>query len=178
MAMTERKHDPERDDTSSVRREVYRERSVHTPAEGPHDVRREVSREQVAGPAGTYESRREHVVVPGAADRKAATAQRIQQVIAFIMGTILVLLAIRFVLLLLGANQASTFVQLVYNLTQPFTAPFQGIFGEPTLGASVVEWASLVAIICYTLVGYGLHRLVDVAYRPVRVRAADDEPLV
>jgi hypothetical protein len=179
MTEREREYEYERGDASPVRREVYRERSIDTPVAGaPADVRREVSRERVAGTAGAYETRREHVVVPGAADYKAANARRIQQVIGFIFGTITVLLTIRFVLLLLGANPASPFVQLIYGMTGLLTAPFQGIFGQPTVGASVVEWASLVAIVCYTLLGYGLNRLVDATYKPVRVRAADDEPLV
>lgn len=176
--MTQREYEYERGDTTPVQREMYHERTVRTPVEGAADARHEVTRERVAGTAGIYETRREHVVVPGAAERRAATAQRIEQVIAFIVGTIVVLLTARFVLLLLGANQASAFVQLIYGLTQPLTAPFQGIFGEPTLGASVIEWASLVAMICYSLIGYGLHRLVDMTYRPVRVRTSDDEPLV
>ncbi|NTU82764.1 MAG: YggT family protein [Chloroflexales bacterium] len=173
--MTEREYDGERGDAKPVQREVHRERSVDEPVDGPTDVRREVSHERVAGPEGTYETRREHVVVPSTADRQAATARRIQQVIAFVIGTIVVLLGIRFVLLLLGANQVSPFVQLIYGLTQPLTAPFQGMFGEPTLGASVIEWTSLVAIICYSLLGYGLHRLVDMIYKPVRVGAADED---
>lgn len=174
--MTEREYERERGDATPVQREAYRERPLHAPHGDPDDARREVSRERVAGPGGTYETRRERAVVPSAAERRAATGRRIQQVIAFVIGTMVVLLAIRFVLLLLGANQVSGFVQLIYGLTQPLTAPFQGIFNEPTVGASVVEWASLVAIICYGLVGYGLRRLVDTVYKPVR--ATDGEPLV
>jgi uncharacterized protein YggT (Ycf19 family) len=176
--MTEREYEYERDNTTPTQREVYRERSVNTPVDEPYDARREVSRERVvAGPADSYEARREHVVVPGEAERRAASARRIQQVIGFIVGIIAVLLSIRFVLLLLGANPGSGFVQLIYSLTWPLTAPFQGIFGQPELGVSVVEWASLVAIVVYSLIGYGLNRLVDVAYKPVRVRA-DHDPLV
>jgi hypothetical protein len=76
------------------------------------------------------------------------------------------LLAVRFVLLALGANEASGFVRLIYGLSRPFVLPFQGIFGEPTLGASVLEWASLVGIIVYALVAYGLARLAELIYAP------------
>lgn len=175
--MTERERYTEHDDTTPVQREVYRERSVNDLPDAP-DARREVAHERVAGPDGTYEARREHVVMPSAAERRAASTERIQQVIAFIVGLIVVLLAIRFVLLLLGASEISPFVQFIYALTQPLTAPFQGIFGEPAIGASVIEWASLTGIIFYSLIGFGIHRLVDVLYRPVSVRSADDEPLV
>ena len=76
------------------------------------------------------------------------------------------LLALRFVLLLLGASQASSFVGLVYSLSHPFALPFQGIFGEPAFDGSVIEWASLVGIIIYSLVAYGLARLVALIYAP------------
>jgi uncharacterized protein YggT (Ycf19 family) len=175
--MTERETYTERSDTTTpMQREVHHERSVSDQVSVAPDARREVSRERVSGPDGTYEARREHVVVPSEADRRAATTARVQQVIAFIVGIIVVLLAIRFALFLLGANQASSFVQFVYTLTQPLTTPFQGIFGEPTFGASVFEWASLTAIIVYSLVGLGLRRLVDLVLRPARV-PADDELL-
>jgi YGGT family len=73
---------------------------------------------------------------------------------------------VRFALLLLGANEASGFVRFIYGLSRPFVLPFQGIFGEPTLGASVIEWASLVGIIVYALVAYGLARLIELIYTP------------
>jgi len=73
---------------------------------------------------------------------------------------------VRFALLLLGANEASGFVRLIYGLSRPFVLPFQGIFGEPVLGASVLEWASLVGIIVYALVAYGLARLIELIYAP------------
>jgi hypothetical protein len=51
-------------------------------------------------------------------------------------------------------------------LSRPFVLPFLGIFGEPSLGASVLEWASLVGIVVYALVAYGLARLIELIYFP------------
>jgi uncharacterized protein YggT (Ycf19 family) len=148
------------------RREVRRETVVDTTGAAVPEV--DVYQERVSGPTGDQVVRSEHVSVPSEATRRAAEAARIKQVIYFIFGVINALLALRFVLLLLGANEASPFVSFIYTLSQPFTAPFQGIFNEPTFGGSVVEWASLVAIIVYMLISYGLARLVELMYAPAR----------
>ncbi|KPV52611.1 hypothetical protein SE17_14465 [Kouleothrix aurantiaca] len=91
---------------------------------------------------------------------------RIKQIVYFVVGVINVLLALRFVFLALGASEASSFIRLVYGLSQPFVMPFLGIFGEPTLGASVFEWASLIAIAIYMLLAYGIARVIELAYSP------------
>ncbi len=86
-----------------------------------------------------------------------------QRVIWFIVGVIDVFLAIRFVLLLLGANQGAGFVDFIYGLTGIFVAPFVGIFGAPTYGQYMFEWSSLLAVIVYTLVAWGIVKLITLA---------------
>jgi hypothetical protein len=83
-----------------------------------------------------------------------------QRVIWFFVGVITVLLALRFVLLLLGANRDAGFVDFVYTVSGMFVAPFVGIFGEPTYGQSVLEISSLLAIVIYALIGWGLAKLI------------------
>ena len=84
----------------------------------------------------------------------------VQRFIWFIVGVIDVLIAIRFVLLLLGANQSAGFVDFIYGITGVFVAPFVGIFGEPVYGRFMFEWSSVLAIIVYTLVAWGIVKLV------------------
>lgn len=127
---------------------------------------REVYSEQVAGPEGERVVRSEHVRVPSAASVEMARITRIRQIVYFVLGVVNVLLILRFVFLALGASEASAFIRLIYGLSQPFVAPFLGIFGEPTLGASVFEWASLVAIAIYTLLAYGIARVIELMYAP------------
>ncbi|MGB4768212.1 MAG: hypothetical protein WBP22_03050 [Candidatus Saccharimonas sp.] len=86
-----------------------------------------------------------------------------QRVIWFIVGLINIIVAIRFVLLLLGANREAGFTDLVYSLSTPFVAPFVGIFGEPTYGRAVFEVSSVLAIVIYTLVGWGIAKLLTIA---------------
>jgi len=84
----------------------------------------------------------------------------IRRVISYLTGFIVALLALRFVLLLLGANEANGFVSLVYGLSGIFAAPFYGIFNyEPVYENSVVEVSTLVAMAIYSLIGWGLAKL-------------------
>lgn len=85
----------------------------------------------------------------------------IKRVIYYITGIIVTLLAFRIVLLLLAANQGSAFVDFVYGLSGFFAAPFYGIFSyQPSYGQATFEMSSIVAIVVYALVGWGLGKLV------------------
>lgn len=86
-----------------------------------------------------------------------------QRIIWYIVGIISIIIALRFVLLLLGANQSAGFVDLVYGISSIFVAPFVGIFGEPAYGTSVFEISSLLAIAVYLLIGWGLAKLITVS---------------
>ncbi|HEY8886044.1 MAG TPA: hypothetical protein VIM31_00905 [Candidatus Microsaccharimonas sp.] len=83
-----------------------------------------------------------------------------QRFIWFIAGVIDALIAIRFVLLLLGANQSAGFVDFIYGITGILVAPFVGIFGEPTYGRFMFEWSSILAIIVYSLIAWGIVKLI------------------
>jgi len=92
-----------------------------------------------------------------------ATAQNI---VYYLLGVIEVLLGLRFVLKLLGANPGSGFVDFIYGLTGIFIAPFEAIFSTATTeGAettSVFEPATLMAMAIYTLIAYGIVKLLTV----------------
>jgi hypothetical protein len=82
-------------------------------------------------------------------------------VIAYvIIGFIELLLGLRFILLLLGANPGSAFVSWIYSWSSVFTAPFAGIFGQTATTAgpgvvsqSVFDWTTLIALIIYGIIG-------------------------
>ena len=164
--MTEREYYRETDQPEATRKDVYIERQVDTVDAPPENAARDIYSEHVSSSAGERVVRSERVSVPSPAARRVADVSRAKQILYFVFGAIEALLAVRFALLLLGANEASGFVRLIYGLSRPFVLPFQGIFGEPTLGASVLEWASLVGIIVYALVAYGLARLIELIYAP------------
>ena len=98
----------------------------------------------------------ERVVDPAA--EKAAAVGWVNKLIWFIVGIMAVLLAIRFVLLLGGADPNAGFANLMYNLTGWMVAPFSGLFGAPLTfegGAVAGRFAPevLVAIVVYLLIG-------------------------
>ncbi len=167
--MTQQENNPRPEIEASERRDVYRQTTVDDDRVGTAGTTRDVYEEHVAGTADDQVIRSEHVHVPSEATRRAAMIARSKQIIYFIFGIINVLLLLRFIFLALGASQASPFVNFIYGLSRPFVLPFQGIFGEPTFGDAVLEWASLVAIAIYMLIAYGLARVLELAYAPPRV---------
>jgi uncharacterized protein YggT (Ycf19 family) len=85
---------------------------------------------------------------------------RVQGVIYFLFGVVEGLIAIRFVLPLLGANPAAGFSQVIRSITAPFLAPFVGLFGAVHSGGRVFEVDALVAIFVCALIAWVLARAV------------------
>jgi len=68
---------------------------------------------------------------------------------------------------LLRANQDNSFTQLLYHLSQVFVAPFDGIFHDQALGTrSVFELSTLIAMLVYALLAWGLVALSRVVFAP------------
>lgn len=107
---------------------------------------------------GDTEVRRQTVKESRQSDPRV-TASR---VVWYIAGVIIALLAVRFVLLLLGANQSAAFVGMVYTLSGIFAWPFYGIFPQPTYGVSQFDSASVVAMVVYALVAWGVSKLFTI----------------
>jgi YGGT family len=87
------------------------------------------------------------------------------QVVWWIVGFVDILLAIRFLLKLLGGSTVAGFVTFMYNITQPLVAPFHGIFNTTVQGRSILEPESLVAIAIYSLIGWGIVSLIHMMTR-------------
>jgi uncharacterized membrane protein len=98
--------------------------------------------------------------------RDATSYQTAGYFIYLIFGILEVLLAFRFILRLLGANPSSGFVDFVYNLSAIFVAPFVGIFNTSLANGDVVtsvfEPATLVALIVYAILAWGIVALIRV----------------
>lgn len=122
----------------------------------------EVIRETVT----TQENSVKPVVVPQTI-KVATNSQTIEYVIYFLFGILGVLLAFRMILKLTGASTASGFVSAIYGVTRIFILPFEGIFRRGIAQAagttSVFEPATLVAIIVYALLGWGIVKLVRIS---------------
>lgn len=86
-----------------------------------------------------------------------------QRIIWFIVGVINTLIGLRFVLLLFGANRDVPFTDFIYSISEPFVAPFIGMFGQPVYGRAVFEVSSLFAMIIYTLLAVGIVKALTLA---------------
>ncbi len=83
---------------------------------------------------------------------------KLAQIVWFITGIIVALLAVRIVLALLGANLSNAFANFIYSFSEPFVAPFRGLLqvGEFQAGISRLELETIVAMIVYVLIGWGI----------------------
>lgn len=89
------------------------------------------------------------------------TIFRAYQIIWYILGVIEILLVFRVVLKMLGADITSSFVSLLYTVTDPLALPFSGIFGISYAQGAVLEWSTFVAMVVYALIGYALVQLMQ-----------------
>ncbi len=71
-------------------------------------------------------------------------------------GLLEILLGLRFVLRLFGANPQNEFARLINNLSAPFVAPFSTLFISPTSegGANIFDVNIIIAIIAYAILSY------------------------
>ena len=97
---------------------------------------------------------------------KATSYQTVEYLIYFFFGLLGVLLIIRLVLRLTGANISSPFVNLIYGFTGIFTLPFRGIFHQAIIPGiettAVFEPATLISIIIYAALAFGIVKLVRI----------------
>lgn len=96
----------------------------------------------------------------------ATGSQTVEYLIYFLFGVLEILLIFRLVLKLTGASISSGFVGLIYGLTGIFILPFEGIFRRGfTQGietTSVLEPSTLVAIIVYAVLAWGIVMLLRI----------------
>lgn len=91
----------------------------------------------------------------------------IANVIYFLSGVLEVILLLRFLFRLLGANPSNGFVTFLYNLSYVFVAPFNGIFNNPAVGSiGVFEVSTLIAMLVYALIAWGLVSLGRLIFAP------------
>jgi uncharacterized protein YggT (Ycf19 family) len=101
--------------------------------------------------AGTSRSVSERIVEP-ATPGPLTVAMR---VVVFAFGVLQALLILRIILLLLVANPGNDVVSFILGVTDPFVAPFIGMFDLNQVTAdqgSVLDVAAIVALIGWTLV--------------------------
>ena len=125
------------------------------------DRRAETVTTQQPGYAAT-----EQVTRDVAAERRQRFAL-ITRILYTILGGLEILLGLRFVLQLIGANPTSGFAEFIYGITGVFVAPFNNLIGTPTSGGMRFEVTTLIAMAVYALLFWVIVRVIGlVADRP------------
>jgi hypothetical protein len=96
-------------------------------------------------------------------EQRAATFKT-TQIIWLFLGILEAVLALRVIFKLIGINAANSFATLLYNVTALFVAPFASLAGAPSAGGMVLEISSILAMIIYLLIGWGLVQIVKVLF--------------
>lgn len=89
----------------------------------------------------------------------------VTSVVTLLFTVLEVLLLLRFIFKIAGANANQALVAALYGVTDPLTRPFQGIFPEPQ-GPPVLDVAALLAIVFLFLIGALIVALVRAITTP------------
>lgn len=99
----------------------------------------------------------------------------LSRIVSWFFTVIIVFLGLRFILLLLGANENTAFVNFIYQVSAVFLAPFAGVFPEQAIEGSRFDWSSLLAMLVYALISWGIIALIRaVSPREHAVTVASD----
>lgn len=134
------------DDTRPVERQQYVERERQTEHYDPPPAQQAPAGGQVnvnAEGRGTY------------VDTGPGPLSYARRIVSLLFGILAVLIALRILLLLLVANETNAIVDTIYAITEPFVAPFRGIFNFDAVspgGGSVLDIAAVVALIGWFLI--------------------------
>jgi hypothetical protein len=86
----------------------------------------------------------------------------------FILGVLEVIMGLRLLFRLLGANQDNGFITFLYNLSHVFVGAFNGIFNDQAIGTQhVFETSTVIAMLIYALIAWGIVSLGRVIFAPV-----------
>lgn len=83
------------------------------------------------------------------------------------VGTVEVILGLRFILKLFGANSGTGFVAWVYEMSRPLLDPFRGIFPAQVFeNRYVLEFSTLFAMIIYALIALLIMAAINAVTAP------------
>lgn len=121
------------------------------------NVTRTVSNQKV----GNTQVQQETVSAGQTIDQGEFTLAKLAQAIWFLAHFIAILLGLRFLFLLLGANMTGI-VLSIYNISSVFVLPFRGIFPSPRTGEFYFDTAALLGILLYYLLAFILVKLLGI----------------
>lgn len=97
----------------------------------------------------------------------ATNSETNEYLVYYFFGALETLLLFRLILKIAGASLNSWFVSIIYTLSRFFVMPFEGMFRKVTTQGvettSVFEPATVVAIVVYAIVAYGIVKLIRIS---------------
>lgn len=99
---------------------------------------------------------------------------KLTQIVWYILYFIEVILAFRFLLKLFGANAAAGFTNFIYSISSIFASPFFNVIRSPEANGSVIEWSTLLAMLVYWVIAWGIVKLILIG-KPVSRMEAEEK---
>jgi hypothetical protein len=99
-------------------------------------------------------------------ERQYDLAARVVQFIWLLVIGLEILIGIRVLLRLLGANPEVAFASLIYQITDLFLLPFMGLTVAPEAGGLVLDIPALIAMVVYAAFGWLMVRLIWLLVKP------------
>jgi uncharacterized protein YggT (Ycf19 family) len=135
-----------------------------------HDTTERVERYErervVERPAYTSPASASNVNVgPTTAVARNDAVWAVTRIVTLLFTVLEVLLLLRFVLKLFGANANQPIVSGLYRITEPLVRPFQGIFPEPA-GPPALDLAALLAVAFFFLIAALVVAIVSAVTSP------------
>lgn len=85
------------------------------------------------------------------------------QIVWYLCALLEIILAFRFFLRLMGANPDAGFTAFIYAISWPFAAPFVAVFRATVVADQVFEWTTLLAMVVFLLIAWGIGRLLNMS---------------
>ena len=123
------------------------------------DVQSVDRKEEVEVQEGGGRAHREKIIVDKGAERRLFT-ERLSRLVYLVTGVIDSLIGVRVLLKLIAANPDNTFAALIYRVTDWMLRPFASLITNPSIGNSVVEITSIIAMLVYALIGWLLVQFI------------------
>ncbi|PSO48060.1 MAG: YggT family protein [Cyanobacteria bacterium SW_9_44_58] len=138
----------------------------------PHDPSYEHRREpRYLAPTPEEEEEAERLLRE---ERKAAKARKLvisrkaNQSISYLVTALEILLGLRFLLMVTGANRENIFSSFIYGLSKPFAIPFSNLFDTITFNneTNVLDINIIFAMIIYLLLMLLVNWLIQIIIKP------------
>jgi len=98
-----------------------------------------------------------------------SSVARVVNIVYFVFGALELLLGIRVLLHLIGANMSNGFAAFIEGVSAPFVALFATLVQNPSLGgASVLEVTTIIAMLVWAIVAWMVGRFVWLALSRAR----------